>query len=200
MLTSRLGQRIYGQPLRRCIVLADLAELSDAEADAGEDDGLEGNHLYRDIRFVDWDWVAEAIPAEAALFERFGASQDMDAEYEAWRAELEEVESPEEDFCGLDLGVISAVFALSAMGAVTVRSCNAGGFGGRHAETFPLVTMFLPRSVAGEILAVAEEADVGLDMIDGGRVRLYGRTDFDLHRFAQVALARKLSLGPPPRP
>jgi len=181
-------------------VLADLAEISAEEADAGEDYGLEGNHLYRDIRSVDWDLVAAAIQAEAALFDRFRASADMDAEYEAWREELDEVETPEEDFWGLDLGVISAVFALSAIGAVTVRSCNAGGFGGRHAEAFPLVTMFLPRELAGEVLAAAEDADVGLEMLGGGLVRLYGRTDFDLHRFAQVALARKLRLDPYPQP
>lgn len=196
MSATAFGQRIYEQPLRRMLVLADLAEISDEEADAGEDDGLEGNHLYRDIRSVGWDLVAAAIQAEAALFDRFQASGDMDIEYEAWRGELEEAETPEEDFWGLDLGVISAVFALSAIGAITVRSCNAGGFGGRHAETFPLVTMFLPQKFAGQVFAAAEVADVGLDMLEGGLVRLYGRTDFDLHRFAQVALAMHLNLRP----
>lgn len=177
-------------------MLADLAVISEEDADAGEDYGLEGNHLYRDIRSADWDLVAAAIQAEAALFDRFRASADMDAEYEAWREELEEVETPEEDFWGLDLGVISAVFALSAIGAVTVRSCNAGGFGGRHAEAFPLINMFLPQEHVDEVLAAAEAADVGLDMLEGGLVRLYGRTDFDLHRFAQIALARRLNLLP----
>lgn len=200
MSATAFGQRIYDQPLRRMIVLADLAKISDEEADAGEDYGLEGNHLYRDIRSAEWDLVAATIQAEAALFDRFRASSDMDAEHEAWREELEEAETPEEDFWGLDLGVISAVFVLSAMGAVTVRSCNAGGFGGRHAEAFPLVTMFLPRTIAEEVLAVAETANVGLDMLEGGLVRLYGRTDFDLHRFAQVALARHLKLNPFLRP
>ncbi len=196
MASIAFGERIYDEPIRRLIVSASLAVLSDEEADAGEEHGLEGNHLYRDVRSVQWDLVAAAIQAEAALFDRFRASADMDAEYEAWREELEEAETPEEDFWGLDLGVISAVFALSAIGAVTVRSCNAGGFGGRHAEPFPLVTMFLPLKHVAEVLAAAEAADVGLDMLEGGLVRLYGRTDFDLHRFAQIALARRLNLRP----
>jgi hypothetical protein len=196
MASIALGERIYDEPVRRLIVPASLAVLSDDEADAGEDHGLEGNHLYRDVRSVEWDLVAAAIQAEAALFNRFRASADMDAEYEAWREELEEAETPEEDFWGLDLGVISAVFALSAIGAVTVRSCNAGGFGGSHAEPFPLITMFLPVEHVVEVLAAAEVADVGLDMLESGLVRLYGRTDFDLHRFAQVAHARRLNLFP----
>jgi len=195
MSATKFGQRAYDWPIRRALDTDALATISDEEAEAGEDIGLEGNHLYRDIRFVEWDLVAAAIQAEAMLFDRFKAAPDLDAEHLAWREELEGAESPEEDFWGLDLGVISAVLALSAMGVVTVRSCNAGGFGGSHAEPVPLVTMFLPHKVVGEVLAAAEEAEVGLDMIEGGLVRLYGRTDFDLHRFAQVALARHIKPG-----
>lgn len=198
MSGARFGQRFYGRPLRRELDLDALATITDDEAEAGEDVGLEGNHLYRDIRFVEWDFVAAALQAEAALFDRFKAALDIDLEHEVWREELEAADTPEEDFWGLDLGVISAVVALSAMGAVTVRSCNAGGFGGRHAEAFPLVTMFLPRMIAAEVFAVAEAADVGLEMIEGGLVRMYGRTDFDLHRFARIALARYLKPDPVP--
>lgn len=197
MASIAFGGRIYNEPIRRLIDPVSLAVLSDEEADAGEDDGLEGNHFYRDVRSVQWDLVAAAIQAEAALFDRFKASVDMNAEYEAWREELEEAETPEEDFYGLDLGVISAVFALSAIGAVTVRSCNAGGFGGRHAELYPQITMFLPHEHVDQVLLAAEAADVGLEMLVGGLVRLYGRTDFDLHRFAQMALADHLNLPPP---
>ncbi len=196
MSATEFGQRVYDQSISRELDLSALSTLSSEDADAGEDNGLEGNHLYRDIRFVGWDLVAAAIQAEAALFDRFRDAPDLDAEHDLWRDELELAETPEEDFWGLDLGVISAVFALSALGAVTVRSCNAGGFGGRHAEAIPLITMFLPVSIAHEVLAIADLADVGLVM-QGGLVRLYGRTDFDLHRFAQVALARHLGVSPP---
>ena len=44
--------------------------------------------------------------------------------------------------------------------------------------------------MAAEVMAIAEEADVGLDLVNGGIARLYGRTDYDLHRFGQVALRR----------
>ena len=117
---------------------------------------------------------------------------DVEEEAERYAEEIDTAIFPEEDLWGLDIGVIGAVMALSALGALTVSSCNAGGFGGIHVERFPVVAMFLPRAIAEEVLAIAEIADVGLDMIEGGLVRLYGRTDFDLHRFAEVALARHL--------
>lgn len=185
-----MAPHIYRQPIVREIEVDQLAEITDEEADAGEDNGLEGNQQYRDIRSIDWDFVAEALEREKALFARFGAAADLDDEADLYAEEIEEAVFPEEYLWGLDVGVIGAVMALSALGAVTVSSCNAGGFGGSHVERFPLVAFFLPRAAAAEVFAIAEAADVGLDMTDGGLVRLYGRTDFDLHRFAEKALAR----------
>ncbi|MFC3068821.1 hypothetical protein [Phenylobacterium soli] len=187
-----LQGRTYSQPIVRALDADALAELSDEDAETGEDDGLEGNQQYRDLRFIGWDLVERVIEREKALFARFAAAPDLEAEAERFLEEIEAVWEPDEDFCGLDIGVIAATFALSALGAVTVSSCNAGGFGGRHAERFPLIIMYLPRHLAPEVLAIAEAADVGLDMVSG-LVRLYGRSDYDLHRFAEVALARHLS-------
>lgn len=186
------GRPPYGQPILREIDVRALATITRARANAGEDEGLEGNQQYRDIRFIDWDFVAEAIEREQALFERFATVDDVNVEDERYRQELEEAMFPQEDFWGLDIGVISAVMALSALGVLTVSSCNAGGFGGRHTEHFPMVVMYLPRRLAPEVLAVAQAAQVGLDMTAGGLVRLYGGGDHDLHRFAKVALARHL--------
>ena len=187
------GERIYPQRVVRELQLAELAEITTEEADAGEADGLEGNQQYRDIRYISWEFVAEAIEREKALFARFAAAADVEEEAARYAEEIEEAVFPEEDFWGLDIGVIAAVMALSALGAVTVSSCNAGGFGGAHVERFPLVAMFLPPDAATEVMTIAEAADVGLDMLPGGLVRLYGRTDYDLHRFAEIALARHLA-------
>jgi hypothetical protein len=184
------GERTYLQPIIRGLDPDGLAVLSHEAAESGEEDGLEGNQQYRDIRFVTWDEVEMGLDREARLFARFAAADDIDAEAEAYVDEIEEAELPEEDLWGLDVGVIGAVLALSALGAVTVTSCNAGGFGGRHTEAFPLVGFYLPRALATEVMAIATAADVGLDQPHGGLARLYGRTDFDLHRFGQVALAR----------
>ena len=184
------GHYAYGQPIVRQLDIEQLAEINDEEADAGEDIGLEGNQQYRDLRSVSWDFVAEALQREKELFDRFEAADDIEDEAERYAEEIDTAIFPEEDLWGLDIGVIGAVLALSALGALTVSSCNAGGFGGAHVGRFPMVIMFLPRAIVEEVLAIAETADVGLDMAEGGLVRLYGRTDFDLHQFAEVALAR----------
>lgn len=185
-----IGSRVYPAPPEREIDVEVLAVLSEEEADAGEDDGLQGNQQYRDMRGITWGQVAEALEREAVLFQRFQASADLNEEAERYEEEREDAFLPEEDLWGLDIGVIGATLALSALGATTVSSCNAGGFGGFHVAQFPHVAFFLPRDAAAEMLAIAEAADVGLAMTTGGLVCLSGRTDFALHRFAEIALAR----------
>lgn len=190
-----IGARVYPAPPEREIDVEALAVLSEEEADAGEDNGLQGNQQYRDMRGMSWGQVAEALEREAALFQRFAAATDLDDEAERYDEERAEAFLPEEDLWGLDIGVIGATFALSALGATTVSSCNAGGFGGVHIAQFPHVVFFLPRQAAAEVLAGAEAADVSLAMTTGGLVCLSGRTDLDLHRFAEVALARHIEVG-----
>ena len=182
--------RSYPVAIVRELDIDALAVLSDEDADAGEDDGLEGNQQYRDLRGITWSQVEDALEREAVLFQRFAASADVDQEAELYEEEREEAFLPEEDLWGLDIGVIGATLALSALGATTVSSCNAGGFGGRHVAAFPHVAFFLPRGAAAKVMAIAGEADVGLDLVDGGIARLYGRTDVDLHRFGEAALRR----------
>lgn len=176
------GSRTYPVAIVRELDVDALAVLSDEEADSGEDDGLQGNQQYRDMRGITWDQVADALEREAALIQRFAAAADLDAEAERYEEERDEAFLPEEDLWGLDIGVIGATLALSALGATPFSSCNAGGFGGRHVALFPHVAFFLPREAAGEVMAIADEADVGLDVVEGGIARLYGRKDLDLHR------------------
>lgn len=182
--------RTYPHPIIRVLNPDTLEVLSEEDADRGEEDGLEGNQQYRDLRGMTWAQVAAALLQEAEFFDRLAAAADLDEEAELIDEEREEADFPDDDLWGLDVGVISATLALSALGATPVSSCNAGGFGGHHVAAFPHVAFFLPRSAASEVLAIAEAADVGLDVVEGGIARLYGRTDFDLHRFAQFALNR----------
>jgi hypothetical protein len=190
-----VNARTYPQPIIRVLDPAALGVLSEEDADRGEEDGLEGNQQYRDLRGMTWTQVDEALLQEAEFFDRLAAAPDLDEEARLIDEEREAADFPEDDLWGLDVGVISAALALSALGATPVSSCNAGGFGGFHVAAFPHVAFFLPRSAAAEVLAIAEAADVGLDMVEGGIVRLYGKTDFDLHRFAQVALDRHAAAG-----
>ena len=187
------GSRTYPKPIVRDLNVAALAVLSHERADNGEEDGLEGNHQYRDLRAATWEQVAYALEREAELFQRFASAVDIDVEAERYEEECEDAFEPEEDLWGLDIGVIGATLALSALGATTVSSCNAGGFGGDHSAMFPHVTFFLPRQLAAVVMAIAEEANVGLDLVIGGTARIYGRTDDDLHRFGRAALRRHIA-------
>jgi len=190
-----VNTRIYPQPIIRVLDPEALGILSEEDADRGEEDGLEGNQHYRDLRGMSWAQVDEALLKEAEFFDRLAAALDLDEEAKLIDEEREAADFPEDDLWGLDVGVISAALALSALGAIPVSSCNAGGFGGFHVAAFPYVAFFLPQSAAAEVLAIAEAADVGLDMVEGGIVRLYGQTDFDLYRFARVALDRHDAVG-----
>ena len=190
-----VGARSYPQRIIRILDPDALGVLSEEDADRGEEDGLEGNQQYRDLRGMSWDQVERALKQEAEFFDRLAAAPDLDVEAELIDEEREAAYFSEDDLWGLDVGVISATIALSALGGTPVSSCNAGGFGGFHVAAFPYVAFFLPRSEAAEVLAIAEVADVGLDVVAGGIARLYGRTDLDLHRFAQAALKRHGASG-----
>jgi hypothetical protein len=138
--------RTYPQPITRILDPDTLGVLSEEDADRGEEDGLEGNQQYRDLRGMSWAQVEAALRQEAAFFNRLAAAADLDEEAELIEEEREAADFPEDDLWGLDVGVISATLALSALGATPVSSCNAGGFGGHHVAAFPHVAFFLPRS------------------------------------------------------
>lgn len=179
--------RIYPVTIQRSFAASDLRVPTAVELERGEEDGLGGNQHYQDLRGVSWSQVAEVLHEEAALIARFEAAGDRDAEAEEFEDERLERDDP---LWGLDVGVAGAAFALSALGAIPVGSCNAGGFGGHHVARFPYVAFFAEPAIAPLILSIAEAADLGLDVVDGGTGRLFGRTDHDLHRFARVALSR----------
>lgn len=182
------AQRSYPVEIVRQLDAASLASYDPEEADRGEDGGFYGNQHFRDLRGVAWDQVVEALGREAALFQRFSNADDVDEEAELYEEERGEAFLPEEDLWGLDVGVIAATLALSAMGCTTVSSCNAGGFGGQHLAAFPYIAFFLPNDRVSAVLTFAERAGVGVDTVDGGIARLFADNDFGLHAFARTAL------------
>jgi hypothetical protein len=179
--------RTYPGEIIRNFQAGTLTLLSETEADRGEEDGLAGNQHYQDLRGVSWDEVARTVEREAELIRRFEDAEDLNREAELFD---EERDLLDDDLWGLDIGVAGATVALSALGAVPVSSCNAGGFGGRHVARFPYVAFYLPQHLADSVLSIATAADVGLDIVEDGIGRVFGRTDYDLHRFAALALER----------
>lgn len=181
--------KTYAVELVRCFRTAELINPSTEELNSGEEDCLAGNLHYRDLRGFTWDDVADALQRETALFERFAAAADQDQEAEQFDEERIDALDELDAIWALDIGTAAATVALSALGAVPVSSCNAGGFGGHHAARFPYVAFYIGAAEPAMILSIAENAGLGLDVIDPGLGRLFGRTNFDLHRFAGHALA-----------
>ncbi|MFL5297153.1 MAG: hypothetical protein ACJ798_12300 [Phenylobacterium sp.] len=179
----------YAVKLVRRFPAAELINPSAEELDSGEEDCLAGNLHYRDLRGFTWDDVADVLPRERALFERFAAVPDRDQEAELFDEERIDALDELDAIWALDIGTAAATLALSALGAVPVASCNAGGFGGHHSARFPYVAFYIGAAEPAVILSIAESAGLGLDVIDPGLGRLFGRTNIDLHRFADHALA-----------
>lgn len=169
-------------------VRVDIASLDWPErGDAGEDSGLGCNRHYADFRGVGWRAVAAMISAEKGFVDRVSSARNMAAECSALNEELfeEEEQNGYHSLWGLDLGVASAVLALSAARCIPFSSCNAGAFReGHHAEGYPLVAFFVRPQMATIIIDCANKVGVGLRQDQHGVVHVYGRRVEDLLAFA----------------
>ena len=92
--------------------------------------------------------------------------QRIEQASEPCEAELFEEEEIAE-IMGLDIGVASTVAVLSAAGFIPCTSCNAGAFGGRHHESYPIVAFYAQPQSVSLLLQCAEDSEVGLDNDQG---------------------------------
>lgn len=181
---------MFNIEVHRAFDAAGLDDLSDVEADAASDDGyLRGNSRYEDHRGWTWRDLRAALDIETSIVERLAGAEDPAAAEAAFEAGRDPEEEGAKSLWGLDVGVASAVIALSALGATPFISCNAGSFGGAHPAGRPYVAFYLGTASPVLLLALAEGAGVGLEVEDGV-VRLYARTVLDLLRFARLVEER----------
>ena len=119
-----------------------------------------GNRDYADLRGLSWEEARSVMELEAEYIQRIEqASEPSETEL------FEEEEIAE--IMGLDIGVASTVVALSAAGFIPCTSCNAGAFGGRHHETYPVVAFYAQPQSVPLLMQCAEESEVGLDNDQG---------------------------------
>lgn len=188
--------KLFDIEVRRVVARDALDDLTTEVADAAGDEGyLRGNSRYADHRGWLWADVRDALKVEAAVVDQIAAAVPVSAEAEAaFEAQRDLDSEGAEALWGLDVGVASAVIALSALGAVPFISCNAGSFGGVHAASRPYVAFYIAKASADLLVALAESAGVGLEVQDGV-LCLYGRTILDLMQFARLAEAQSRSAG-----
>lgn len=138
------------------------------------------NRQYVDLSGITWTDVRDAMRLEDEVLERLvGDPVGFDAA-------LDDDTQLYEDICmtlqGVDVGIASTVFALSAFGCLTCSSCSAHH--PRSAESFPLVVFRARPEGAPLLLWVAEETGCGLENTDDGMLMLYAA---DLRQLAAFA-------------
>lgn len=161
--------------------------------DARDETGLGGNRQYFDVRGARWGVVKRTLELEHSMIAKFLAAPDFDKAVDEYEAEQEaHLESGEiGDLDGFDLGLASSVWAISAARCIPFSSCNAGTFGGRHHEGYPLVSFYIRRVMADVFLDAAAEANAGLHLHEGGFAVLYGQSVDPLMQFAEGLWRRR---------
>ena len=185
----RWRSHLYPAVIEQNLDVTRLSELSEtAAAEADESGYLAGNQMYQDLRGYGWLDVARTVEVERRLIAQLQGSADLEAEAARIDDERLDCFEPSEGLWGLDIGVASATIALSALGAIPVGSCNAGGFGGHHQGAYPYVAFFLGEAAQEFVVSISRAASVGLRSDAGGLAQIFGVGDLDLLRFAETAL------------
>ena len=188
----------YAVATEQVLDVGRLANISEAAAEEADESGyLAGNQMYQDLRGYGWSDVDRSLEAERRFIARLQAAKDLEAEAASLDDERFDCFDPADGLWGLDIGVASAAIALSALGAVPVGSCNAGGFGGRHQGAYPYVAFFIGSAEPNLVISIARAAGVGLRSDEAGLAQIFGCGDLDLLGFAELATMMQGPSGDP---
>lgn len=178
-------------------------ELGWYSPDADPQESLGINRRYEDLRAFNWGDVQAVLEIERDVIAQIEAMEfdedDEDAEFstpEDAAASILDTHEAAQDTCsfwggplfGLDLGVASAVIAVSAVRCVPCSSCNAGALGGSHNEAYPCVAFYMRPQLAPGLTACAEKAGVGLSNGWDSSALLYADGVDGMMAFAQACL------------
>jgi hypothetical protein len=169
-------------------VIRDVTSRSTSWPDDQDDSELGCNREYTDLSHLSWSEAVRVHRLEGELIARIEQAADPGTEYEKI-AEAQCEEIPE--MYGLDLGVASSVVALSAARCLPFASCNAGAFGGRHQERYPLVAYFARPRILSLLLGCAVLADIGLTIGEGGEIVAYAVDIRHMRAFAGALISRR---------
>lgn len=158
-------------------------------------DGVGDNLMYEDISGTSWQEVNAVIAEETDLIGsaslRAVDGDDFDRIADADLRELcvadDFDEGPLAAFADLDVGVMSAVAALSASGCITTTSCRGHRARG---EPSPLVRFAADEERLPLVRAAAVSAGCGLLLDDDGMLQLYAADVLAFIDFAREAMRR----------
>ena len=216
---SRLGGGMVGMDedddmveIRRQV---DMSELSwpARDRDLTDDSGVGCNRLYIDLRRMPWSEARRVLEIEEVHLLRedevavsgdiAGGKPEQEVRQRPTNDDTDVDNDDDEDdelyeeLYGLDLGVASAVLALSAAGCIPFASCN-GGPG--HLELYPVVVCWARVQRVLDLLEVAEEAGCGLENANDGAVLVYADDVHKMLAFARILIGRRKGLRKIGRP
>jgi hypothetical protein len=153
-------------------------------------DGIGDNRAYADVTGADWSNVGQVIEAEAALLQTAAATAldatDFDRTVDRFMDDHypgEDIdEGPLSEFAMLDVGVMAAVAALSAAGAVSTTSCRGHS---DHGEPNPLVRFTADEHRLPLIRDACARSGSGLLLDHLGMLQLYAADALTLVEFAR---------------
>jgi hypothetical protein len=128
------------------------------------------NHSYIDFRGFSWNDARRILAFEEELVNRIKAAEDPEA---ARNEIMDELYEDDEGLFGMDIGVASAVVALSAGECIPFTSCNGGYYGDHHLEHYPLVGCYVRPDKISSLMNAAIEADVSMTNDENGAVFVY---------------------------
>lgn len=167
---------------------ADLRVVFDDEI---TDEGIGDNRLYFDTSGIAWAALPLILAEEKEIVLVASQNALCANDFDGFVGEIMARRYPDGDvsdgalwgFSELDLGVISAVAALSAAGCITTTSCRGHQSRG---EAHPLVRFTTSGDRLGLIRGAAETANCGLLLDAAGMLQLYGTEIEHFMSFAQV--------------
>jgi hypothetical protein len=156
--------------------------------EAADESGLGCNRAYMDLRRLSWTDAKKAHADEVRLVAQIENAEDPEGELSDIEEEYDESEV---ELYGLDIGVASTVVALSAARCVPFASCNGAAFGGRHHEVYPLVAFYAKPATANLLVAIATEANIGIENGGHGCLVVFSDDIRKFPRFADAMIRRR---------
>lgn len=162
------------------------------------EDGLVANHEYNDSRGITWDNFRKVFPIENNWIIKAGSLAKDATDFERIFQEFDdEALESEADFFGMEPGIASLTFAVSAFGGAPVSSCRHHPE--RSNEEQPYVAFWCRKKMAKNLAEIAKRQPIGIENYDienyGGLI-IWGRNILNLldfsHRIYNFSTGRNL--------
>ena len=154
------------------------------------------NHDYFDMRGYDWDSYKMIYEVEKNIIECVDNTAKNAKQFEEfieYIVENDELNSSE--LLGIEAGVASITFALSALGGAPLVSCRGHPKNTYPYSRYPMVVFYSDKDIAKDLVKLVSETSLGfldIDTFDGYRgLMLQAKNVVDMMEFSQKIYSEK---------